>query len=45
METRLDVKARNGTEHGEASGSTLLPMLICGLILIVFGAIGVMTFV
>lgn len=43
METRLDVKPSDGT--GEASGSTLLPMLIGGLVLIVLGAIGVMTFV
>ena len=30
---------------GDARGSTLLPMLIAGLILIVIGAIGVMVFV
>ena len=29
----------------DASGSTLLPMLIAGLVLIIIGAVAVMTFV
>ena len=40
--TIMDIKQGDGHTHEE---TTLLPMLICGLALIVVGAIGVMMFV
>lgn len=41
----MEIKSGDGRTHPEAGPSTLLPMLIGGLVLIVIGAIGVMMFV
>jgi hypothetical protein len=45
MDTKRDAKPGDGDTHPEAGPTTLLPMLIGGLVLIVIGAIGVMMFV